>query len=338
MQPETETVSHRHRVIILVGATLAVVAGLAILFGNNVRTLATFRKVDDYPLYVMHLYGDYGFDDFLKQGIPASDRATGRRTEPGWSCTVFAALAQDSGPLLGRNFDWHNRPTLLLFTHPPNGYDSASIVDISYLGFDRDRPIGIELFRLRRAPYWPFDGMNEHGLAVGMMAVPRAEDHADPQQKTIGSLHAMRLILDHARTVDEAIALLGDYHIDFAEGPPLHYLIADAQGNSAVIEFIDAKMNVLRKEESWQVATNFLISGNSPEEAKGHCPRYERAYDALQKTDGALAPADAMAILEDVSQPNTMWSVAYHLTSGEIAVSMGRTYKRVHSFKLQMQN
>ena len=26
-------------------------------------------KVDDHPLYVMHYTGDYGFDDFLKEGL-----------------------------------------------------------------------------------------------------------------------------------------------------------------------------------------------------------------------------------------------------------------------------
>jgi hypothetical protein len=148
----------------------------------------------------------------------------------------------------------------------------------------------------------------------------------------------MRLILDFARTVDEAITLLGDYHIDFGDGPPLHYLIADAQGNSAVIEFIDARMNVLRSEESWQVATNFLISGKSPEAAKALCPRYKRAYDALQQAGGTLTPAGAMAVLEDVSQANTMWSVVYSLDSGDIVVSMGRAYEQVYGFKLRMKN
>ena len=37
-------------------AVLALVVGLglAIFFGDELRTLASFRRVDDYPLYVMH--------------------------------------------------------------------------------------------------------------------------------------------------------------------------------------------------------------------------------------------------------------------------------------------
>ncbi len=340
MQPGTGRASRRSRVIILVSAVIVMVAALTILFGSQARTLITFRKVDDYPLYVMHFYGSYGFEDFLQQGIRASAglRPTEDRPEPGWACTVFASLDGDGDLLLGRNFDWHNRPTLLLFTHPPEGYDSVSLVDISYLGFDGGTPPWIEVLRLRDAPYWPFDGMNEQGLAVGMMAVPHAQDRADPLQTTISGLQAMRLILDQARSVDEAIALLREYHIDFDGGPPLHYLVADRKGTSAIIEFIDGEMKVLRNQEPWQVATNFLMSGRSPEAAKTLCPRYARAYHALEQGEGALSPMQAMAILEDVSQPNTMWSVVYGLTTGDIAVSMGGDHEQVYSFDLQMQN
>jgi hypothetical protein len=179
--------------------------------------------------------------------------------------------------------------------------------------------------------------MNEHGLAVGMMAVAQARDGAEPRQRTIGSLHAIRLMLDRARTVDEAIALLEDYHLDFEGGPPLHYLIADAQGNAAVLEFLDGGMNVLSNKEPWLVATNFLLSGKSPERATQFCPRYARAYSALQQTRGKLAPPQAMAILADVSQSNTMWSVVYGLRSGDISLSMDRDYSQIHQFTLPMR-
>ena len=33
----------------------------------------------------------------------------------------------------GRNFDWQYSPALLLFTNPPDGYASVSMVDIEYL-------------------------------------------------------------------------------------------------------------------------------------------------------------------------------------------------------------
>lgn len=322
------------------GLLLALFAILAVPFGDRVRTLLSFRRVDDYPLYVMHLYGDYGLDRFLQEGVEADAISLPRVQEldPQWACSVFAALNGNGDLWLGRNFDWYNRPALVLFTHPSHGYNSVSLVDISYLGFDTGEPSWSDRLRLQDAAYWPFDGMNEHGLAVGMMAVPHAEDRADPQQATISSLHAMRLILDKARTVDEALALLQEYHVDFGDGPPLHYLIADAAESSAIVEFIRGEMVVLRSEEPWQVATNFLVSGHSTESARSQCRRYDRAYGTLQQARGLFSQADAMALLQDVSQPITMWSVVYRLTSGEVTVAVGRDYDRVHRFKLGMQN
>jgi hypothetical protein len=318
---------------------LVVVAALilAALLSRRARSLFSFRKVDD-ALYVMHLYGDYGFDGYLEDGLQARDQtsAPAQIADPPWACTVFAALNQEGDLLLGRNFDWFNRPTLLLFTHPPGGYASVSLVDLSYLGFDREPPSWRERLRLIDAPYWTFDGMNEQGLAVGMMAVPQADTLNDPRRVTIGSLDAIRLILDRARSVAEAIDLLGAYNIDWEGGPPLHYLIADAAGHSAVVEFIEGEMQVLANEEPWQVATNFLVTGHSPESAKRSCRRYATAHETLERADGSLSQGEAMELLEGVSQDITMWSVVYGMTNGDIGVSVGRDFEDVHQFRLPM--
>jgi hypothetical protein len=257
--------------------------------------------------------------------------------DPAWACTVFAALNQEGDPLLGRNFDWFNRPTLVLFTDPPGGYASISLVDLSYLGFGAEPPSWRERLRLLDAPYWTFDGMNEKGLAVGMMAVPQADTIIDPRRVTISSLDAIRLMLDRARSVDEAIDLLGAYNIDWEGGPPLHYLIADAAGHSAVVEFVEGEMQVLPNAEPWQVATNFLITGHTPESAQRTCWRYATAHDTLEQSGGSLSQGEAMGLLEDVSQDITMWSVVYGMANGEVRVSVGRDFDDVHQFRLPMR-
>jgi choloylglycine hydrolase len=210
------------------------------------------------------------------------------------------------------------------------------MVDLFYLGFDTETPSWSDRVRLLDAPRLPFDGMNEYGLAVGMMAVPHAEDSVDPQQSTIDSLLAMRLILDGARTVDEAVSLLQGYNVGFGDGPPLHYLVSDPTGHSAVIEFIAGEMTILRNEQPWQVATNFLLSGQTPESARRSCWRYAAASDVLGQAQGALVPEEAMDLLEDVSQSLTVWSVVYSMSSGDISVAMGRDYDQVHQFTLEM--
>ena len=94
-----------------------------------------------------------------------------RTDTTGFACTVFFGAGGE--PIMGRNFDFHDQPALLLRHRPPGAYASISMVDISYLGYDR-----ANLHRLRHgdqlrdASRLPFDGMNERGLAVAMAQVP----------------------------------------------------------------------------------------------------------------------------------------------------------------------
>jgi hypothetical protein len=319
------------------------IAGLAIMsllaiYRNPLFSTLSLHRVDDYPLYVMHVYGDYEWDEFLQRGISAG--APGQQTAAGrvpWGCSVFAAATSEGDRIVGRNFDWHNRGSLLLFTHPPTGYASVSMVDLSYLVDDVERLGLAERSQLMEAPYWPFDGMNEAGLGVGMMAVSHGRDRRDTSLPTIGSLHAIRLMLDRAASVEEAIALLEDYVIDFEGGPPVHYLVADATGESVVVEFIDGTRSVVVAEEPWQVSTNFHLTGVRGDAGRGLCERYATAQSSLQAAGGTLSGEEAMGLLERVSQGITMWSVIYDLTGGGIEVAVGRDYETIHTFHLPMR-
>jgi predicted choloylglycine hydrolase len=226
---------------------------------------------------------------------------------------------------------------LLLFTDPPDGYASVSMVDISYLGYNQEETGWQERRDLLRAPYWPFDGMNSAGLAVGMMAVSEADTGADPQKATLSDLQIIRLLLDNAANMEQAVELLGSYNIDFGGGPPVHYLIADSSGSSAVVEFVRGEMHVLTSQQSWQVATNFLISVENPQGADSSCWRYNQAYEVLEQSEGQISESEAMRLLEDVSQGGdypTIWSVVYNLSAATIHIAVGREYTQVYDFTL----
>jgi uncharacterized protein YceK len=239
---------------------------------REAATLGSLEQVDDYPLYTMRYYGAY------------SQRASSKEVRwlvstaspPAWACSLFAALGDADDKLYGRNFDWEYSPALLLFTDPPDGYASVSMVNIAYFGFDGDRggtlldlPLA-ERRSLLDAPFLPFDGMNEHGLVVGMAAVPSGQMRPDPDKETIGSLGVIREILDHARNVDEAVAILSSYNVDMEGGPSIHYLIADQSGRSALVEFYQGEMVVIPNETDWHLATNFLCA-SAGASAEGEC-------------------------------------------------------------------
>ncbi len=41
-----------------------------------------------------------------------------------------------------------------------------------------------------------------------------------------------------------------------------------------------------------------------------------------------------MDLLAGVAQPNTQWSVVYEMTTGELAVALGRDYEQIYRFQL----
>jgi hypothetical protein len=310
----------------------------ASLTKDQFATLSSLQKVDNYPLYSMTYSGAYRPREtvMLLEGSP-TESASG----PTWACSLFTILVDDDNLLYGRNFDWEFSPALLLFTDPPDGYASVSMVDIEYLGFDKtiakdidEMPIG-EQTSLLDAPHLPFDGMNEHGLAIGMAAVPSGKMQPDANKETIGSLGIIRQILDHARSVDEAIEIIQTYNIDFTGGPPLHYLMADATGKSVLVEYYNGEIYVLANDEPWQVATNFLRSTeNDP--VNGNYWRYSKISAHLTETDGQIDPKAAMHILAGVAQSNTQWSIIYQMSNGTISVAMGKQYETVHQFQLDL--
>jgi hypothetical protein len=107
---------------------------------------------------------------------------------------------------------------------------------------------------------------------------------------------------------------------------------------SAVVEFLDGEMNVLRNAGPWQVATNFLITPNPPDGVHSECGRYNTAYTALEQAGGRLSPEEAMGLLNEVSQINTLWSVTYDLTDGDVRVVTDRQYDAIQPFILKQRH
>jgi penicillin V acylase-like amidase (Ntn superfamily) len=224
-------------------------------FDSLPQTFDSLEKVDDHPLYVMHYYEDYSTPAAVVRGEAA----------PGWTCSLFAALGDPQSTVYGRNFDWEPTPALLLFTYPADGYASMSMVNLIFLGFSHEQATDLlalseaERKPLVRAPFLPIDGMNEWGLVVGLAAVPQSQDRTDLDRPSIGSLGIIREMLDHARSVDEAIAIMKQYTIRFDGGPPIHYLIAEATGRAVLVEYGSGELHAIPNDGDWHVATNFLV-------------------------------------------------------------------------------
>lgn len=303
------------------------------LSADETATLSSLILVSDYPLYTMHYTGSYA--SYLA-GLPTPSAA---QATSSWACSLLAAFADPQNMLYGRNFDWDFSPALLLFTDPEDGYASASMVDIAFLGFNgkdatRLDQASLEMRKaLLAAPSLPFDGINERGLVIGMAAVPPGNMPIDPRKPTIGSLGIIRQLLDHAANVDEALKIMQGYNIDTTGGPPIHYLIADAAGHAALVEYYQGQMVITASPTPWHMATNFLRA-QAGEQPKGWCERYDHIAERMQQTQGRLAPSQAMQLLSDVSQDSTQWSVVYQINTLQINIVMGRDYAHFANFTL----
>jgi hypothetical protein len=317
------------------------------------KTLSSLKKINDYPFYTMTYYGDYGFSECLDTGRwPTLSVSTS--DEEGPRCTCFAAMGSDSTRLFGRSLDRNhqNCMALLLFTDPPNGYASVSMVDLIDLGYsDSYTP---DLYQNRDAllntPYYPLDGMNECGVAVGAMSVDHAEPPYDISKRTVRTFTLIRLLLDFAKNVDEAIDLISKYNVDFHQNGPCHYLISDQTGNSVIIEFLNNDIKVIRNSEKWQVSTNSIIYGTQMPQvanfqyydaASWGLWRYAKVYETLKKREGNISTNEAMDILRSVAanfgpphNAYTMGSIVYNFRTLEMDIAIDRKYSEIYHFNL----
>ncbi len=93
-------------------------------------------------------------------------------------------------------------------------------------------------------------------------------------------------------------------------------------GSSVLVEYYQGKMNQIKNENRWHLATNFFVTPVE-ENPAGQCSRYDQAQKTLEDSGGILTSRESMDLLHSVNQPNTQWSILYGMTSGEIRITMG---------------
>ncbi len=348
------------RVITGIGIALMIILIVALaLFGNELRSLVSLKKVDDYGMYQMTYYGDYGFDEFLEiganndadieafvtkrllKGLPINLGVTGD------GCTAFVVKNENGDILFGRNFDFLYAPSLQLYTAPEDGYASVSTVNLAFAGYSEDNlPDGsfLDSFLTLAAPFLSFDGMNEKGLAIALLAVPEAEAPYNPDKITLNTTTAIRLVLDKAATVEEAIELLKQYNIYFSGGIECHYLIADASGHSVIVEYVNRELCVVEAETGYQIASNFIAyDGLNIGEGFTEFERYDRVQNVIEANNGILEADQSTQLLADVGVfdgdiDKLQWSVLYNLTTGNGEIFASRKTNNIIGFHLDMDN
>lgn len=333
--------------LILLGAVLASITAFVFIFKDEFRTVSTLEEIDDYGMYTMEYHGDYDLDGLLNKGIK-NDTDIGRYVVDNLlkdnhfdkvkekllesfqkidgGCTSFVARNENGEVIYGRNYDYIYSPSLVLKTEPTNGYKSISTVNLSLLGFtsnaiiplrSRERLTWFEGTLMLLTPFLPFDGMNEKGVAISMLTVPEAQPPLDFSKPLLNPTLAIRLVLDKASNVEEAIALLSKYNIYFSGNLPCHFLIGDSSGDSVIIEYLDKEMKIIHPTSSHQSCSNFVAFDER--KGGGGRDRCELIDEKVKQTKNRLTHEDALDLLARTggyngSNDSVQWSVLYNLT------------------------
>jgi len=340
---------------------LALTVILGLVFRNELRSLASIQKLDDHPLSRMTYYGDYGFDEFLKVGATSDDELAGliaKRLLRGFpihlnldlsfpedgGCTVFVVKNEKGEVLYCRNYDFLYTPAMQLFSSPNNGYRSVSTVQLDVLGYTKNSyPTGINInsFVALAAPYMPWDGMNEKGLAIGLLAVTEAYGPKN-NEITLSTTTIIRLVLDKASTVQEAVDLMKQYNVYFSADINCHFLIADRNGDSVLVEYWDGELKTVTTPDDFQVASNFIAYDDlNIGEGFTEFERYETAKNAIRENGGYLTEQQAIDLLMEVGiydgdMDKLQWTVIYNLTTGTGKILANRNIDNIHSFEIPM--
>ena len=319
--------------VVLLAALVIFSLGAWRLFGDIVTAANTVTQLES-GLYALEFQGDYGFDDFLAQGGAASDAEVASYllqflskgfyhpdTTPvsaDFGCSTLLSPRENGGYVFGRNYDWEPCDAMIVHTKPESGYESISTCCLDFLGFGEDyRPDASMMSKIQSiaAVYVPLDGMNEAGLMVAdLMAGDKEQTHQSSHAVNLTTTTAIRLLLDRAATVEEAIDLLGQYNMHSSIGSAHHLSIADKNGISVVVEYVDGQMLVTQTP----VVTNHYLSSAKP--GIGSEQSHQRFDTLMQYADptnslGMLARLRSVAQFQypqpEENAEKTIWSIAY---------------------------
>lgn len=373
----------------ILGVVVALVvlagAGIYAVWHNEIGSVASIKMLrernDDHQdgaVYAMQVQGDFYLDDFVAQGGVSNDTELIQfitdhithgvvdlnMTAPTIGCSSFTATAENGDALFARNYDFSKTNAMLVFTEANEGrHATISTVDLQFLGIDVDQDMTVLMDKVicLAAPYTPLDGVNDAGVSCGIYMTYQGGDETvatsqDTDKPDFTSTTLLRLILDYADNVEEAVEIASSYDLHDSANTSYHYMVADASGKSAILEWTndaatdttdndgsqrtlkvvyndqDSAIGEREGASSYQVVTNFVLQPgyyeDVPAENKKGADRYDHLYEALQATDGVVADEQAaMDILQSVGRRTwdnddknncTVHSAVYNLTKKSV--------------------
>jgi len=272
--------------------------------------------------------------------------------DPIHACTSFCMETPD-GPVFGTNLDLTISGDGLVFVNQRGiakaGWQESTTGEIARWTSE----YGSVTFNLAGREF-AWGGMNEAGLTVSSMELV-AGDYPEPDERPPVAIALwVQYVLDTCATVREVIGV--DSLVRVRDVPVTsHYLVADADGNCAVVEFVDGRTLVYTGEDlpvealancEYGPALRYVEEGVLPEDNPGESA--ERVAGAGARSDNYDAGRDTSAVdyafetlTEVVRAPHTKWSVVFDIPKREVwfrsAASPMMKHLSLHSFDLSCE-
>ncbi len=328
--------------IALLGAGIFCYGGWQ-LFGDEITAMRSIEMLDE-GLYTYTFRGNYGFKQFLEQGGAKTDRdmalyiarflSKGYMQLPEGDEVVFDAGCStiQSPTLFSRSFDFGDKgqQMVVVRTYPDDGYASLSTSSFAFIGLGDDwHPIkGADGMPALATIYIPFDGINEKGLCVAdLIELDGDTTDYDSPRPDLTIVGAIRLVLDYAANVEEAISLLQQYDIHNSIGWAHHLSIADAE-RSVVAEWKEGRMYVT----DTAVVTNHCLW------EQRNCALAEESHNRMNRLADLPAPSgaeDALHALQEAAYDEwTIWSVIFHREQLSGTWFVRRNWDKPHEVRL----
>lgn len=255
--------------------------------------------------------------------------------EPLFSCTTF--FIHKNGQLaFGRNYDWLTGTGMVctnlrgLAKTSMKMPEGSSINWVSKYGSITFNQYGKE---------FPCGGMNEMGLVVEMMWLDGSQYPKADRRASMDVLQWIQYQLDNSASIKDVIASNKRIRLSQQENVPVHYLVADASGEAATIEFLEGRLVVHKGNDlplpvlanTAYATSSRLVDVEIGEGDTGKLPvshsysdnsvrRFAHACSMVNKYQQGNVNSPivdySFEILNDVSQPGfTKWSIVYDINN-----------------------
>jgi len=233
--------------------------------------------------------------------------------------------------ILAKNFDWTFRDGIIIKNlrgtnkiayHTHTGEQAQWTSKFGSVTFNQN---GKEM---------PYGGMNEKGLTVAMLWLEQTKYNINETKAYLNELEWIQYQLDNFETVQQVIEHSNDLKIYPIKGK-IHYILTDNTGESTIIEYVNGKPAVYKKEANvCQTITNNSVLQSEPykNQIKGirktNTASTYRYYQLEQEikdisNQNTVDEGYAFRVLKKVTIPKgdfkTMWSIVYNVNEKTIS-------------------